>query len=580
MTGWAGETIMARMKIRLGWLVVLGLTLTGLAAGPDKPGAQRWLYVSANLLPEASVSNTLALLTRVAGEGYTGMVLTDYKFMRWDDVPGAYVQHCRAIRDATRRLHLTLVAAVMPMGYSNSLLSRDPNLAEGLPVRDAPFVARAGRLEPVDETAHLVNGGFETFRGHAPEGWAFVDAPGKMAFADTATTCEGRASLRMQDVGRHEPEHRHARVCQRLTLRPFSAYHVSVALKTQDWDADDTRITILGDNGRSLNFHTPPIERTRDWMRLDIVFNTLEATGVSLYLGTWDGRSGTIWWDDARIEPAGFMNVLRRDGTPLRITSEDRTVVYEEGRDFTPVRDPKLGADPWAGEYNAWHAAPVVSLPSGSRIQDGQRVLASYYHAAIVNEEQVTCCMSADKVYAILEWQAGQVRDALQPDGYMMMHDEIRAQGWDESCSRRNLSPAAILADNVKRCVALLQRADPGKPLYVWSDMFDPKHNARKAGQYYLVKGDGPWYGSWEGLPPEVTVMNWQMDARTRRDTLKHFSGRGHHQILAGYYDSDPRQIAGWLRDAAGLPGIDGVMYTTWRHNYQDTAAFIKAAGN
>jgi len=28
--------------------------------------------------------------------------------------------------------------------------------------------------------------------------------------------------------------------------------------------------------------------------------------------------------------------------------------------------------------------------------------------------------------------------------------------------------------------------------------MFDPFHNAKKAGKYYLVKGDGPWFGSWQ----------------------------------------------------------------------------------
>ncbi len=573
--------MMSTMKTLRGLFVLLCLALASPAAiPPGPPPAQRWLYLSANLLPDAALRDTLALLERVAQEGYTGIVLTDYKFMRWDDLPDAYLQHCRTLREATRRLNLTLVTAVMPVGYSNSLLSRDPNLAEGLPVRDAPFIVRNGRLLPVDDSARLLNGGFETFRQNTPVGWKFVDAPGKIAFMDTSTTHEGRASLRMQDVGRYEPDHRHARVCQSLQLRPFSAYHVSVAVKTQDWDADDTRITVIGANGMALNFHTPPIERTRDWTRVDIVFNTLDSARVNLYFGTWDGRSGTLWWDGALIEPAGFVNILRREGTPLRITSEDGSTVYEEGRDFTAIHDPKLGTDPWAGDYTAWHTQPVVSLPPGSRMKEGQRVLASYYHPAIINDGQLSCCMSAARVYEILEWQAGKVRDALHPDGYMMMHDEIRTQGWDESCARRNLTPARILADNVTRCVAILHKADPGKPLYVWSDMFDPNHNARKSGQYYLVRGNGPWYGAWEGLPPEVTVMNWQMDPRTRRDTLVHFAGRGHHQILAGYYDGDPRQITGWLQDAAGLSGLDGVMYTTWRNQYQHTAAFLSAAND
>ncbi len=547
----------------------------GCSADPAPLSSRRgWLYLQANLLPDDRVKETLALLERVAGEGYTGVVLTDYKFMRWDDVPERYVRNCQAVREACRRLHLTLVAGVMPIGYSNSLLSRDPNLAEGLPVREAPFTVTGGQLLPADP-APLVNGSFETFRGDTPSGWRFVDEPGRISFIDRTTRREGQAALRMQDVARHEPEHRHARACQTLHLRPFAAYHLSVAVKTQDWEADDTRIAIIGDHGASLNFHTPSIVKTRDWTRIDIVFNTLESRQVNLYLGTWAGRTGTLWWDDVKLTPAGFMNILRREGTPLRITSEDGSVTYEEGRDFTGVRDPKLGMDPWAGDYTAWHEPPVVRVPEGSRLKEGQRVLASYYHAAIIYDGQVTCCMSAPKVYDILEWQVKQVRDALHPDGYMMMHDEIRTQGWDESCARHKTTPARLLASHIRRCVEILRQADPGKALYVWSDMFDPNHNAPKSGRYYLVKGDGPWYGSWEGLPADLTIVNWQMGPQTRRATLEHFSKLGHRQILAGYYDGNPRMIVGWLKEAGGLPGVEGAMYTTWRGNYSQTKAFM-----
>ena len=81
-------------------------------------------------------------------------------------------------------------------------------------------------------------------------------------------------------------------------------------------------------------------------------------------------------------------------------------------------------------------------------------------------------------------------------------HDEIRVQGWDETCDR------ARRRANSWPTTSLVRRdgppRDPGKPIYVWSDMFDPYHNAPKTGRYYLVKGDGPWYGSWEGLDKDV----------------------------------------------------------------------------
>ena len=78
--------------------------------------------------------------------------------------------------------------------------------------------------------------------------------------------------------------------------------------------------------------------------------------------------------------------------------------------------------------------------------------------------------------------------DRLAPDGDFMQHDEIRIAGWDAACATRRLTCGQILADNVRRCAAILRKADPGKPVYVWSDMFDPHHNAGRTGRYYLVK--------------------------------------------------------------------------------------------
>ena len=103
--------------------------------------------------------------------------------------------------------------------------------------------------------------------------------------------------------------------------------------------------------------------------------------------------------------------------------------------------------------------------------------------------------------------------------------------------------------------------------------MFDPFHNARKQGPMYLAKGDGPWAGSWEGLPASVTIANWhQNDA----DSLQFFAGRGHAQILAGYYkNADPRRIVAWLKLAAEVQGIRGVIYTTWVGDYSKLEAFM-----
>jgi hypothetical protein len=561
-------------------VIVFALTICLKPGGEESRAAAleyRWVYLSTNLLVDKNVEDALAILRRAADAGYNGVVLTDSKFLRWDQLPERYVQNVRQVRQACRELKLDCIAAVCPIGYSNDLLSRDPNLAAGLPVIDAPFLAQDGRLVPADDSARLKNGGFEQSRGDQPTGWSFVDQPGKITHIDTAVHAEGRASLRMQDIGRFDPQYGHGRACQTLSVAPFHYYHVSAAVKTRNFgSASEVRIAVLAKDGTSLNYYQPHIEPTQDWKRIDVTFNSLEASQVNLYLGVWGGRGGTIWWDDVRVEPAGLVNVVRREGAPLMAVDADSKTVYLEGKDFDGARDPKLGTIPWPGCFTAWHDPPAITLPPGSRIRPGRRVLLSYYHTALIYEEQVACCMAEPKLYDILRWQIEQVHKNLQPDGYFLQHDEIRVQGWDASCRRTKLTPGQLLAQNLRKCMALVRHEDPGKPIFVWSDMFDPHHNAGKTGRYYLVRGDGPWSGSWKGLDRDVIVVNWNSDPRKRVASMKHFAALGNRQILAGYYDGPPAAIAGWLRDAKDIPGIVGAMYTTWRHQYGDLESFTE----
>jgi len=538
----------------------------------------RWVYIQANLLVDKNIETVLTLLERAEKAGYNGIVIADSKFTRWDNLPPRYVENARKVREACRNLKLSFIPCVFSIGYSNDLLSRDVNLAEGLPVINAPFIVHNGKIIPEDDV-QITNPGFEQYSDNTPTSWGFLDQPGKISFIDTETKYDGKASLRMQDIGIHDPQNGHGRVYQQLKVRPFTYYHVSVAVKTQDFEpVSETRIAVLVPNGPSLNHLNLPIKETQDWQRVDITFNSLNYSEVNFYLGVWGGKNGKIWWDDVRIEPAGLVNVIRREGTPFIITSEDGKIVYAEGKDFDGAVDPQLGNIAWAGDYNVWHEAPIMTVPAGSQLKEGQKVSVSYYHPALIYDSVVMCCMSEPKLYEILKWQAKQVCDNLQPDGYFMSHDEIRCQGWDKSCTDRKMTPGQILADNVKKCADILHEIDPGKPIYVWSDMFDPYHNAGKTGWYYLVNGEGPWFGSWEGLDSGVTIVNWNSDKDKRVDSMKHFADRGHKQILAGYYDSNPANIAEWLKDSKSVDGITGVMYTTWRSYYDDIDEFAHYA--
>ncbi|HIE52878.1 MAG TPA: hypothetical protein EYP85_14080 [Armatimonadetes bacterium] len=556
------------------WALVLGwwLLMGGWTEAAEQTLQHRWVYCSFNLLVEENVEKLQGVMRQAARAGYNGIVLADYKFNLLDRMIPRYFEHVARVKRTAQELGLELIPCVFPIGYSNGLLAHDPNLAEGLPVRDALFVVKNGQADLVaDPPVRLRNGDFEQVNGNTFVGWKWQDEPGKITFADRQVVHRGRLSLRVENIGRYDPKHGHGRIMQAVRVAPFRQYHVSVWVKTRDFErASGVRIAVLAPDGKSLNYTDLRVKPTQEWTQHHIIFNSLSYDEVRLYLGVWGGKGGTLWWDDARLEEVGLLNVLRRPGCPLTVKGEDRAV-YEEGRDFEPVRDERLGVVPWAGEYEVYHQPPVLRLTPNSRLREGQRLRVSFYHPVVIYRGQVMCCLSEPKVYDLLRDQAERVQRLLSPRGFFMSHDEMRVANWCAACQARKMRPGQLLADNVRRCVEILRAVNPRATIYVWSDMFDPFHNAR--GDYYLVNGS--WEGSWEGLPSGVVIVNWFF--RERKRNLPWFAQRGHRQILAGYYDKRQFYTPQWLAEARGVSGIIGVMYTTWRSEYKDLEGFAQA---
>jgi hypothetical protein len=115
----------------------------------------------------------------------------------------------------------------------------------------------------------------------------------------------------------------------------------------------------------------------------------------------------------------------------------------------------------------------------------------------------------------------------------------------------------------------MIRQTDSQAEVFVWSDMFDPNHNARN--KYYLVDGD--FTGSWNYLPQDMQIACWYFE---RRDlSLKHFSGLGFKTLAGAYYDADDLENPkGWLESLDRTPGAAGIMYTTWQRKYGLLADF------
>lgn len=158
-------------------------------------------------------------------------------------------------------------------------------------------------------------------------------------------------------------------------------------------------------------------------------------------------------------------------------------------------------------------------------------------------------------------------------------YDEIRQMNSCASCRGRKLTAGQLLAWSVGETARVYSSVASGRPLYIWSDMFDPKHNGHD--NYFTVEGD--LSGASRGIPSNLTVLNWNLGQL--RESLLWFSGRqarqsvAHPQVIAGYYDTGngASAVRQELESASGVPGVQGFMYTTWNDDYSQLAPFAQA---
>jgi hypothetical protein len=369
---------------------------------------QKWLYVSRNLQLDRSVGELDELMQRGKAAGYTHMLLSDSKFSRLDTVIPQYFKNAARVKELAGKYGIEIVPALFSVGYSNDLLFNDPNLVEALPARDVPMVVRGGVAVVDDpEQPTLPGGDMSDLKK-----WSWKD--------DSLVGEDGTARIR--------PDGGNARLSQKLKVKPWRQYHVSVRVKTQDFKGQP-EIKALAGGGASLAWSNLGVKPTQDWTEHHSVFNSQENTEVSLFLGVWGAKSGSLWWDDAKIEEVAFMNMPRRAGCPLVIKTEDGRVL-EEGKDFEKLTDPLMGTQPYAGTYDVWHTPPKLK----TKLPDGTRLRASYYHAMTVYDGQAMICPSEPKTVELLRDQARRVHQLWGAKGYMMSHDEIRVLNHCAAC--------------------------------------------------------------------------------------------------------------------------------------------------
>ncbi|MGA2075204.1 MAG: hypothetical protein ABSH52_17070 [Terriglobia bacterium] len=553
-----------RIVILIGFAATI---MAGDSSSRSRTFQDRWVYVSTDLNSDRELERIEGIARTASEHGLDGVLLSA-GFDAMDLKSQESLTRLARLKQTCDRLGVEIIPAGFGVGYGGGVLAHNKNLAAGQPVLGALFVAKGQEATfQADPAMKIANASFEetdhpsvpssTRRGDLPAGFT---AHGSRAMIDTTVSHSGKASVRFEEFS--NPENG-VYLAQSIRVHPYRSYRLRAWVKTE---GAGPRMAIhllaVAPDGRELSYMEPPLPETSDWHQVVWGFNTWYADKVEFRVGVSDGKNGKVWVDDVAIEEVGLTNVLRRPGTPLKVSNEKTGVVYEEGRDFAPVSDPQL-------DFSWNHEGPAIKLLPGSRIHTGDRLRVDYYHGTTIYRDQTAIDMSEPAVYEVWQHQIPLIEKYLAPKKYFLSMDEVRVGGFCEACKRRHLSMSEILGDCVTRQYKMIRAANPKAEVYVWSDMFDPNHNARE--KYYLI--DGSFDGTWKYIPKDLVIGCWYYEKRDQ--SLEFFAKLGYQTLAAAYYDADDLENPkGWIESLDHTQGAIGIMYTTWENKYQLLPAF------
>ncbi len=554
---------------------------TTVPPAPAGPGS-KWVRIEANLFVD-KVPTLLDIVKKSKASGADTILFSDTKVNMWfanPDTSAKWLPLMKEFAAGVRAEGMKLVLQTAPTGYGTPVLFNDPSLTTGYPLTEVPFTVQGGSLVP-EQTASIANGSFETSTSNEPADWDFQDAPGSATFVDTTQVQDGKASLRFEGVGNPSGM---ARIFTETKVKPFQQYTLSFWVKTEGLSAGYLGPVVTSADGKrklsaqdysfaeanGRRYVSKVTALTKDWTQMKMSFNSLSETTVRFGFGTWATTAGKLWVDGVKLESTPTLNIIRRDALPLTVKTAAGAPL-KEGSDIALILDPQLGQIDYTGNYDNYHAAPIIKLGANTSLKDGDRVLLNGYHALITMRGQVGMSWHDPKVFAIMKKLHEQAAASIGADGYLVDMEEVRTGGWEPSDIGFGSSGAALAA-HTNRVVSDAATAT-GKPIYIWSDMFDPLQNATD--DHYHIRGS--LTGSWTTLDAKnLAIVNWKdYDAKGKtKQSVDFFEDLGFKQIIAGYYDRDVQVDYDDWKPALGNPTIMGSMYTSWNDNFEALPGF------
>ena len=160
----------------------------------------------------------------------------------------------------------------------------------------------------------------------------------------------------------------------------------------------------------------------------------------------------------------------------------------------------------------------------------------------------------------------------------MTCYDEIRIAGWEPNPNGEKLTPGQILSR--AHTIAAYNIVKKVRPrchcLYVVGYVHSHSTMQSPAART-TYGGNGNFENAIQGIPTDMGIMNWNL-GRGGNESIpllcrQRFSP-GFLRLLRR--QKCRRGQAGardrWMNAAGNIKNIDGMMYTTWEHNYRDSS--------
>lgn len=301
------------------------------------------------------------------------------------------------------------------------------------------------------------------------------------------------------------------------------------------------------------------------WRKGEFSFKTdSRCRKLQIYANIYYGY-GIVWFDDLKLTRLGgaLLNVIQTASTDINVTNLTKTTTYSKGVDYEVI----------AGNIADWsvdHTATVIRRLSTGSISANQEVLVNYDSAFLVNGAAFPYCYSEPRVYDILYRVIDNfLDDPLLKPKYMQVgqYSEVCGINRDSRDRKRNMTNAALLAEDLTKINNRIKAKDPNTRLMIWDDMLNPYHNGGNE-NYQVSYGGYPGKTSLaiDSISKDIILNCWWYDSSDwlgkMANTPAYFNTKGFTWLGTAWKDKN--NIDQWIPIAKSNSQCLGLMGSTW----------------